>query len=103
MVRSSSFIRVRSSVVSPGRGQPLARGSFACRLNQAVVVRVGSGRSARGDTDLREDVADVTGDGLLADGEVVRNGTVGHAGRDERKDLDLAGGQAARQVALGRS
>ena len=49
---------------------------------------------------LREDVADVAGDGVEADDEVFADLGVALAGREETEDLDLANGEPVRVEAM---
>lgn len=76
--------------VVAGRGRademPERRGRLGRRrgsLGEAVVVGVGGSGAARRDADLREDVAEVAGDGLLADDQLLSDSAVGRAPSDE--------------------
>ena len=74
------------------------RGYFhPCGSQQLVFVGVGGGGGPRGQIELGEDVAEVTGHRLLADGQLGRDGAVGPAGGDEAEDLDLAARQRTRR------
>src|SRR5439155_13991090 len=62
-------------------------------LNQALADRVQRGVGAVEDLQLLVHVADVVAHRLLADLQPVGDLLVGHAGRDQPQDLELAGGQ----------
>src|SRR3954464_1844492 len=72
----------------------VSRCSTTYWLHQPVLIGVRRGGGAGGDVELAEDVGEVTGDGLLAEGEVCRDLRVAAAGGDEAEYLDLAGGEA---------
>ena len=74
-------------MVRPYHAGPLARS------DQLVVVDVGGGRGPRRDTDLVEDVLEVSTDGVFADDEFVGDLAVGLTGGDQCEHLDLACGQ----------
>src|SRR5687767_725971 len=66
------------------------------RLNQAVLVGVCRGRRARRNVELREDVAHVPVDRLLAQEQLFRDRLVGLAAGDEAQHLELARRQTMR-------
>ena len=61
----------------------------------------GGGTSAVVGVGLREDVADMDMDGALAEGEQVRDLTVGVSGCDLAKHFDLANRQSCRVCGFG--
>ena len=58
-------------------------GSSMQESDEAPREGVGGGASPAGDVELHEDVADVPGDSLLADKELVRDGAVRLAGCEQ--------------------
>jgi hypothetical protein len=82
----------RALIASADHPSPAGRG--ACSL-QAVLVRVGGGGGAAGQSQLGEDVADVGGHGFLADDEMFGDLTVGEPLGDVGQDFFLAAGQTA--------
>src|SRR5687767_6221811 len=81
--------------------------------DEAVLVGVGGGLGTGGEPQLREDVADVPRDRLLADEQLGRDRAVGLARGDEHEHLALApaqcpsrrrrAGQATEALEIGRS
>ena len=59
-------------------------------LKQLVLIREGCDGRARGQVQLREDVADVAINGALADRELVSDGAVRSTGCDQPDDLPIA-------------
>ena len=76
---------------------------YAKHLDQVVVVRVRRGCGSRGQIQLGENIAQVAGDGLLADLELARDSAVGHAGGDQFQNLHfpLGKGTGGMEPALG--
>ena len=61
---------------------------------EAVLVRPGGRGGPVGDVELREDVGEVAGDGLLRQHQLVGDAPVGGPGRDQAQHLGLASGEA---------
>src|SRR5215475_14048386 len=77
------------------------KGGHYVRSEQLVLVGVRGGGRARRQIEFREDVADVAGDGLLADAQSSRDRPVLGAGGDEAQHFDLAAGQSRSNVRRG--
>src|SRR4029078_5515491 len=71
----------------------LCRTSVSAGLQKLVLVRVCGRRRARRQIELVEDVAHMTGDGLLADIQPIGDGPVGSTGCNEPEYFDLASGE----------
>src|SRR5437588_7367872 len=80
----------------PRNAQPSQPGRMGISMQSDEVVpeRVGRGRGARGHAELVEDVADVAGNRLLTDDELLGDLSVGLAGRKQGKEFDLPARQA---------
>src|SRR5688572_26707433 len=73
------------------KSRSLEIGYFCVRVSDEVVlVGPGRGGGAARHAELVEDVADVTGHGLLADEQYLGDGAIRLAGRDEAQHLCLA-------------
>src|SRR5690242_19060571 len=96
-----------ADIIAPGKSARVGRIAQSCRSaawvilcrsvaesgDEIVLVGIASSRRPAGQAELGEDVAEVTGDGLLADAESVGDGAVGSAGGDQAEHLDLACGK----------
>src|SRR5678815_5430075 len=63
---------------------------FWRRLEQFVLVRVSGGRRAGWQVELGKNIAQVTGDGFLADVQRVRDRTIGFSGCDQSQHFNFA-------------
>src|SRR5262245_6906809 len=86
----------RLKCVAPKKADPWV---FLCRgLDEPVRERERRRCGAAGDVELVEDIADMSRDGLLAESEVVSDGPVRSAGRNQTEELKLTGGQPCRRT-----
>src|SRR5262245_563244 len=83
-----ALARLRVNHPRPGRSEWVS-------LYELVLVSECRSGGARNYVRLREDVADVPVDGLLAQRQLTRNRLVGLAARDQAQHLQLAPGQSA--------
>src|SRR5687767_26820 len=97
-VGNSGWSRSHCASVSSERSMPTRIVRYEvcgdALMDEPVLVGVGGGLCPRRERKLGEDVADVAGDGLLAEEELSRDRAVGLPGCQERQDLSLARAQA---------